>query len=863
MNTTQMTLLGRRRYAVMFLVVLAFLSVVLTLSLNTQRTEALSGSEFNAGRIIDDGVFFNSSTMSASQIQAFMDSKVPVCDTNHTKSSDPDDSGPPYTCLKDYRQDTTNIAPESGLCAGYTGASNESSATIIYKVAQSCGINPKVLLVMLQKEQSLITDSWPWTIQYDKAMGAFCPDTEPCNSQYKGFFYQVYYGAHRFKVYAANPNSFNYKAGRNNTIYYHPGPCQTYTNGVCTKYYGNKYDINGKSIADITYCGSSTVFIQNQATANLYIYTPYQPNAAALSPDSGPTGLYGVGDLCSAYGNRNFWRMFSDWFGSTQTNIPYAWSLVTQESYGNPERTNPVNTSVLAPEQVVYLRIKARNAGYKTWSNTGPGAVKIGTNNQRERISGVCTESWVSCSRPATLIESSVAPGNIGTFEFPIKAQGWYGDTKEYFNLLAEGETWMNDQGMYWQLNVKPPTFVWDYKGQAAYADTSKTRPINPGMLATNTSYYLVLKARNTGNANWTNSGTNPINLGASSQTDRQSQFCNSTWLNCARPTRLKESLVKPGEVGTFEFQVTSPTSLGSFKEHFRPVVEGVGWMNDLGAHWQLNIMPATYEWQQLSQSLYTDSARTSPITAGQTVANNSIVYARLSAVNTGNVTWHNSGNNPVNIGASSPKDRSSSFCDSSWLNCTRPSTLKESSVAPGEVGTFEFSVKTPHAENGSAMREYFTPLSEGKNWMNDVGMYYQFNFNSPLDTWQYVNQATYSNSSYTQLANTSSLTRNTTYYLQLKAKNTSGQTWNRITARLGTSNPQDRNSVFCNSTWLSCNRAAVLKESSVSPGQVGTFEFSITTPSDPGNYSEYFRPLVEGQFWLTDIGLYWQFVVI
>ena len=57
---------------------------------------------------------------------------------------------------------------------------------------------------------------------------------------------------------------------------------------------------------------SSPVYIQNQATANLYYYTPYQPNAAALRAG------YGEGDGCSAYGNRNFYQYFTDWFGSTQ-----------------------------------------------------------------------------------------------------------------------------------------------------------------------------------------------------------------------------------------------------------------------------------------------------------------------------------------------------------------------------------------------------------------------------------------------------------------------------------------------------------------------------------------------------------------
>ena len=57
-------------------------------------------------------------------------------------------------------------------------------------------------------------------------------------------------------------------------------------------------------------CGTSDVFIEGKATAGLYSYTPYRPNLAAL------INLYGLGDSCSSYGNRNFWVYFSDWFGS-------------------------------------------------------------------------------------------------------------------------------------------------------------------------------------------------------------------------------------------------------------------------------------------------------------------------------------------------------------------------------------------------------------------------------------------------------------------------------------------------------------------------------------------------------------------
>src|SRR5687768_4525090 len=46
------------------------------------QASALSGSEFNAGRIIDDEVFTNKNTMSIQDIQNFLNAKLGSCDTN-------------------------------------------------------------------------------------------------------------------------------------------------------------------------------------------------------------------------------------------------------------------------------------------------------------------------------------------------------------------------------------------------------------------------------------------------------------------------------------------------------------------------------------------------------------------------------------------------------------------------------------------------------------------------------------------------------------------------------------------------------------------------------------------------------------
>ncbi|MFJ3391463.1 hypothetical protein [Leifsonia aquatica] len=225
---------------------------------------------FDPGNIISDALFFDGGSMSASDVQSFLNGKVPSCRSG-------------YTCLKSYTQQTQSRAAVAGRCDAYTSGGTETAATIIAKVGAACGVSEKAILVLLEKEQSLVTDTWPEAGQYRSATGYGCPDTSACDSQYYGFFNQVYNAALQFKRYAATPTSWNHVAGRVNQVRYSPTAS----------------------------CGSSAVFIQNQATAGLYNYTPYQPNAAALA------NLYGTGDACSAYGNRNFWRLYTDWFGST------------------------------------------------------------------------------------------------------------------------------------------------------------------------------------------------------------------------------------------------------------------------------------------------------------------------------------------------------------------------------------------------------------------------------------------------------------------------------------------------------------------------------------------------------------------
>jgi uncharacterized protein YjdB len=408
---------SKKKLQLSLCLVITGLSIV---ALGSPLVRALSGSEYIANRITDDAVFYNGNALSVDQVQSFLNSKVPICDTNgqkmynstQTRAQWAQANGkplPPYTCLKDFRQDHGSKS-DSGLCSTITSKTSRSAAQIIDDVARACNISQKALIIMLQKEQSLITDDWPWPKQYQKAMGYYCPDdpNNPgwCHPEYAGFFNQVYNAALQLNRYRLYPENYNHSIGRTSYV---------------------AYQANAPS------CGGTNLTMQTAATAALYNYTPYQPNAAALN------NLYGIGDACSAYGNRNYWRMFNDWFGSTHSNeavISFkshvgnlGWlasteysgvtgttgerrvmeafkinGLVEYSSYNSDSgwqptvnrgmisgttgqkkpiqaiKINPIGT--LANQYTIYYRAHVSNVGWMGWAKNGAPAGVTGDNNK-------------------------------------------------------------------------------------------------------------------------------------------------------------------------------------------------------------------------------------------------------------------------------------------------------------------------------------------------------------------------------------------------------------------------------------------------------------------------------------------------
>jgi putative cell wall-binding protein len=299
---------------------------------STDSASAITGSDFQAGNIISDDLFYDSNAMTQEEIQAFLDSKIGSCSNSN--------------CLNVKRTDTSDLTLGRDLCTPYVGADAELTSTILFKVQRACGISAKVLLVTLQKEQGLVTNKGPSDSKLARAMGYGCPDNVggACNTAYYGLSNQLYRAAWQFNRYSKPTPWGGYQPGTLN-IRTHPNAER------CDRY-------------------MQTVTIENNATAALYNYTPYTPNAAALA------NLRGTGDSCSSYGNRNFWVFYTDWFGDTQATYPPG---VTTDRIGGKDRYD-VSVAISAqnfpdPVSTVYI---ATGTNYPDALSAAPAAAKAG-----------------------------------------------------------------------------------------------------------------------------------------------------------------------------------------------------------------------------------------------------------------------------------------------------------------------------------------------------------------------------------------------------------------------------------------------------------------------------------------------------
>lgn len=824
--------------------------------ISVNQASALSASDWNASNIIDDGIFYDNNSMSTADIQAFMNSKNPSCDTNGTKPASeygrPDLThaqyatqvagwpGPPYVCLRDYyqvpRSDqninnlSTNVRPEGSI----------SAAEIIKRASDTYGVSPKVLLVLIQKESvgPLLTDTWPIPAQYRSVVGYGCPDTAPCDAKYAGFYNQIMNAAYQFKYYKDHA----YDKDADGRYWYNHQPYNT----VELRFNPN---IN---------CGSTWTRMDNYATTGLYNYTPYQPNQAALDD------MYGYGDDCSAHGNRNFWTLFTNWFGSTKGGgNPYRATYVSQSSY-----------PTINPGQSKTVQIRYRNDSTLNWydnvsattNNAKP--TKLGTANPVNR-SSVFGSSWGGDKNRATSDFKAVyqrdgqvyasnphivKPGESVIFEFTLSASSSQKDGvyREYFAPLIEGYGYMDASSVFLDVNVQSIP-------KAAFKSQSSSPVVKPGESA-----EAWMEFTNTGAGPWYDNtaiangaapkGTKPVRLATGNPNNRASIF-GATWGSSKnRPTGIfskvynssgveygtNPHVVKPGESARFTFKLSAPNNqaAAAYDEYFEPILEG-------GDPWYMGVsgflrvtVPTASAAKTSVQSLSTEILPLSEKT---------VTYSFL---NTGNTTWTKSNTTLVVTGGDITE-----LQDESWQSPSVIGGLNEASVAPGSTGTFTVTYSSP-----AKAASYSFTLSPAVNGspIASTTLQTKVSVAKPAYSAKFKGQSAYPVA-----------TKNSTVKSHFLFENTGNITWFKGTGpagthpiNLATGNSNNRSSIF-GATWGSDrNRPTGITrvyeadgttlaadQTKVLRGQIAQFEFTFTIPQDlkAGIYREWFEPVAEG----------------
>ncbi|HEX5430182.1 MAG TPA: hypothetical protein VFX17_03860 [Patescibacteria group bacterium] len=246
---------------------------------------------FNPNLLITDAAFGDTGTFgSASAIQTWLSDHGSVL-----ANTSPDFVAKfkePGTQTKTGLEDPEPNLPQS-----------RTAAELIYDATVKTGLNPQVILVTLQKEQSLIlgTFSSSASLQQalDRALGFGCPDSSPCGSIFLGFYFQLFgnfdaNGDRYLGAAASLMKSFNYTQ---NGIRTGRGP-EVDANGNTSGGPAVRTSVLGDTISLPNTLGgfsgvapSQTVTIADFATAALYRYTPHVFN-----------------------GNYNFWKYYTLWF---------------------------------------------------------------------------------------------------------------------------------------------------------------------------------------------------------------------------------------------------------------------------------------------------------------------------------------------------------------------------------------------------------------------------------------------------------------------------------------------------------------------------------------------------------------------
>lgn len=682
---------------------------------------------YSNNNLISDFNFDNTTTLTAAQIDTWLNSFPNSCISTNSGFDAPEPIG------------YTPFYPHVDGKWLYGGMA--SAGQVIYDVSKAHGINPQVVLTKLQNEEQLVDGSagCSSTWRYASATGYMCTDSDTFTHNY------TYTGADPF----ADPNALP------TPLYYRFGTPVNSISGSCVN--TNVYAGFSEQVAHAAWALSTwrhksegqTSFAaitgnwnhcddNNTCPASMNIPSGWAcyslrmtqgnfkrcPTDSAPAPYDGYTSIDGTtvhldnGATAALYNYtphfQSFDSIFSSYFGNPDG--PF---------YQFSSAINPPSTMEYG--QIGSAEIKLLNTSTQTWYSdgnlpAGDHPFRLMTRGyQNSQFANTQDPAWLGSQNQIKMVEPSIAPGQIATFDFTVKAPSYtVGHDQINLVLVQDGVQVYQDLGLQFNLSSNP-----DY----AYTVNSLVAPTGllPGDM-----YKVIVQLKNTGMETWYSDGNvpnggHPMRLATPfyKEVPYAQPTVDNAWLGTQNQIKMAEASVAPGQYADFVAIFTAPyQAVNNYSPNFQLVLDGVKFVGGPTIPLILST-PAPV-------AAYSFVSATNPprnMTAGQQAS----VYIKVK--NTGNMVWRNYDYRIINdsqlaIGdarmiTSNPVygDSPLASSDVSWLGTKNQVKMVEPVVAPGQTATFATVLQAP-ATVGSYM-QYFTFGIDGFVVMKDIGLGY------------------------------------------------------------------------------------------------------------------------------------------
>jgi hypothetical protein len=336
-----------------------------------------------------------------------------------------------------------------------------------------------------------------------------------------------------------------------------------------------------------------------------------------------------------------------------------------------------------------------------------------------------------------------------------------------------------------------------------------------PSTLSAGRVYPISLTVKNTGTLAWSPIGPqcNAFRLGSANP------YNNATWLPAARVDL--PNVVPPGGQVTLNFNVTAPSTPGTYNFQWQMVQECVTWFGDFSPNVVITVQAApARDAQVLAQSVL------STMSAGR------VYPVSLTVKNTGSQAWSPIGPScgAFRLGSANP------YNNATWLPATRVEL--PNAVPPGGVVTLSFNVAAPLTPGTYNFQ--WQMVQECVTWFGDFSPNVAVTVQpAPLRDAQILAQSV-----------PPSMTAGQSYPVSIRVRNVGTLTWNPIgpqcnAFRLGSANP------YNNGTWLPATRVEL--PATLAPGGEVSLNFTVTAPSTPATYNFQWQMVQECVTWFGD----------